>query len=574
MDILGKGQFLLTSQLFPVLLLEVQFPKYKLSGENNRIELIQGPHNRTVYAGGHGVVFYLDFETPNGLMEVSCVCEYDVTVLHKLPDAGILFICGTNGISPSLETGTYIKYHSAEGIAPVSISERAPSLYIEDELYTTAKMYGKFAGIRRHFGKRGKIWPRLNSLEQRYVGLVVSPRPNQIQDKVYAFLSQRTIDEHPEVDPWMPLVTQVCRWDCGGPKGILQQSWTSLLSARLSCGIPDRNLYFNQLLDITFLEGDIWRDSKVFALFSNGWGMTAVCIFTMGNIDLVFSSSRFKGHTGAFSSIRPGMCTEDSRHLPYSILKLMSDYPEMQDWVKPVNSSHPLLVSYQDYRHIRVDQVITWQGELYHVLLLTLDSGAVHKVLVDGGQPFIIAEMLPFATKTHIQSVLLQPDAKKMYVSSSSEVVELDLQNCKAFGQSCEDCILARDPYCGWDGIQCTAASSTAESSIVSRHVLEVPPKSSVFLNCPMSSRYATYSWYYQGMEKSCLMAQDQCLFLIDSMTPEQAGTYHCMASEREYKRPLVQYELSIWSRVDRLDLCTLTLEAALFLYTVFLYST
>lgn len=42
----------------------------------------------------------------------------------------------------------------------------------------------------------------------------------------------------------------------------------------------------------------------------------------------------------------------------------------------------------------------------------------------------------------------------QLYVSTLSELVEVPVANCTNY-QSCGECILSRDPYCGWNGRQC-----------------------------------------------------------------------------------------------------------------------
>lgn len=43
----------------------------------------------------------------------------------------------------------------------------------------------------------------------------------------------------------------------------------------------------------------------------------------------------------------------------------------------------------------------------------------------------------------------------RLYASSFSELVEVPVANCSNY-QSCGECVLSRDPYCGWNGKQCT----------------------------------------------------------------------------------------------------------------------
>lgn len=38
-----------------------------------------------------------------------------------------------------------------------------------------------------------------------------------------------------------------------------------------------------------------------------------------------------------------------------------------------------------------------------------------------------------------------------LYVGTAMEVQQLPLADCGRYGDTCRECILSRDPYCGWD---------------------------------------------------------------------------------------------------------------------------
>jgi hypothetical protein len=69
----------------------------------------------------------------------------------------------------------------------------------------------------------------------------------------------------------MSVVACVFQADRGGPKGYLQFRWISKLSARLFCGDHDSRLYFTQLVDVNTVLAERWQDTRVYALFRNGW---------------------------------------------------------------------------------------------------------------------------------------------------------------------------------------------------------------------------------------------------------------------------------------------------------------
>lgn len=43
---------------------------------------------------------------------------------------------------------------------------------------------------------------------------------------------------------------------------------------------------------------------------------------------------------------------------------------------------------------------------------------------------------------------------RSLYVGAASGVLQVPLASCARY-TSCYDCILARDPYCAWDGRAC-----------------------------------------------------------------------------------------------------------------------
>jgi len=86
-------------------------------------------------------------------------------------------------------------------------------------------------------------------------------------------------------------------------------------------------------------------------------------------------------------------------------------------------------------------------------------------------------------------------------------------------------------------------------------HADEVPvsvtlsPESKYFLRCPLSSHHAQYSWRHLGSSTRCSWRAQQCLLLIDSMGPEQAGAYTCESEEMGHRRVLAQYRLQLEGR-------------------------
>lgn len=61
-----------------------------------------------------------------------------------------------------------------------------------------------------------------------------------------------------------------------------------------------------------------------------------------------------------------------------------------------------------------------------------------------------------------------------LYASTESEVAYLPLADCDQYKENCWKCVLARDPYCGWDSDNKTCAEVSQDGNRTGRSV-EVP---------------------------------------------------------------------------------------------------
>uniref|UniRef100_A0A8C6UB01 Sema domain-containing protein n=1 Tax=Neogobius melanostomus TaxID=47308 RepID=A0A8C6UB01_9GOBI len=357
--------------------------------------------------------------------------------------------------------------------------------------------------------------------EQYYIKLVVSKQDRKndaLQDKIYGFYNEKNTDTDMYSVMWRPYVTQICMTDTGGPKNNMQSTWTSQLNARLFCGNMEQKQHFSELLDIATVEAGHWQDTRVYGLFQNE-------------------------------------CTK----LGFETLKQIKASREMQKSIQPGNSLGPILISYHHYSHITVHNFQDKRDNNHTILFLSLSDGAVHKVKLkrsgSEANPFIIAEYKPFNHRAHIVSMSLNPSTKKLYVTSKTEVAQIDVANCERYGDVCEECVLAGDPYCGWNEDHCNMANCSISMSNKSpikgispvikqefynmKDQIFVPRGSRFFFECPVSSLHAQYGWYHDHRTMTCLL-------LISSMQPEQEGIYSCESEEQGYRRVLAQYQLRV----------------------------
>lgn len=508
-------------------------------------------------------------------------CQNVVTVIEELN--GSVFVCGTNGYQPQCWTlDSALKKRSEEsydgtGISPFESSQNAISLTVEGDLYAAAPLEsdGSSLQFRRIVGKRTKVWMHGDwLLEPTFISASWVKRENDsINDKIYMFFREKNSDTSPEAEHWISRVARVCKVDEGGSKRFFQNKWTSFVKARLVCGFQEESLYFNRLQDIFVLhDSNNWNNTRVYAIFTSSWNSTAVCIYTIGMIENVFENSTFKGYDGDIPSPRPGTCVPNSRSLPLATVSIVKDHPEMADWVHSVHSKAPFYVSSYNYTKIVVDRVQGADNKLHNVLLLTTDSGKVHKVLETDTKPFLISETR-LTDCSGVLSVKLDSKKKTLLVGFSNTIKTVDLKKCE-YTSCCQDCVLAQDPYCAWsqDTRQCTETNGTIQNVItgipsvcqsqedeklrrkrqtfwspgLSTEVHSVPLNMPFYLSCPIDSYHAEYSWKHGDQLSPCLQMKSDCLHLIPAMAQHHYGNYQCVSQEKGYSKVVKQYRISI----------------------------
>ncbi|KAL6112761.1 uncharacterized protein ACO6RY_11199 [Pungitius sinensis] len=562
---------------------ETEMKRFPLPGHTVPVEMILEGERETVTAAGHKHLTSFNFQNhPQTPVKtgVKCRlsptedCNFNITVVHK-GEASQFVLCGINAketLCCEMNLSQQTRCLPSENTKNITkrlqdfvIKEGEPFAFVDRDLYITYSGSQENVGIHK-FGN-DRIAPGRHSKEQHYVGLVLSRHKDPKESKVYAFYREKNKDMNSEM--WLPFVTRVCTVDSGGSKNILQSSWTSQLNARLSCGHADSRQHFSELVDVTTVHADRWEQTRIYALFRNEWGMSAVCVYTLKDIEQIFKTSSFKDSN--MQSGRDRECFADSKTIAKTVLRMIESNSEMEESVQPVDNSGPLLFNHHVYTHIHVHEM---HNSNLTVLFLSLKNGAIHKVMQYKSQAFVIAEYQPFDHRAHVVSFRLDPPSRKLYVSSRTELVQVNVANCAQYGDSCELCVLARDPYCGWNSTHCThktegtqqdlaegnygiCGSNVQRPAKVSRHFppphaeeiknsVTLPLESKYFLQCPMASHHAQYTWHHLESNTSCSWGEQRCLLLVYSMGPEQEGEYTCVSEERGYRRVLARYELQV----------------------------
>ncbi|XP_024138284.1 semaphorin-7A [Oryzias melastigma] len=576
---------ILGSQNIPRLLTGEITDGFKYQVQQNHSVFFKDEDSEDLYVGGSDFVYKFDMDhlqlienitlKPTG-QDHQCIqesCQNVVTVIEKFNDN--LLVCAANGLKPQCwdlsPSGPIPRKES--GISPFIYSQNSLTLVADGDLYAAAPLGddGGFLQFRRIAGNRTNVWMHDSWVsDPTFISASLVKRTNDPDnEKMYIFFRERNSDHNPEADPWISRIARVCKVDEGGSKRFFQNKWTSFLKARLVCGFPEESLYFNRLQDIYVLHAENWHETRVYALFTSSWNSTAVCIYSMEMIENVFENSSFRGYEKDVPQPRPGTCVVNSQRLPWSTISVVRDHPEMTGWVHSIHQTAPFYISNHNYTKIVVDRVQAADQREYNIMLLTTDNGKIHKVLEAGSEPFIISQT-QISNNSSVQAMKLDSKKKKLVVGFSEKISTIDLEGCNKY-DSCEECVLARDPYCSWTFPRCTPTVPGGIQNIVNGSISVCPPKRKgishkvhkrdavssqdtmthtvplyvpFYLSCPIHSYHAEYTWKHHDRTSPCLQMHSNCLHLIPSMSQENYGTYECVSTEKDYSKVVKTYKL------------------------------
>ncbi|XP_025137899.3 semaphorin-4D isoform X3 [Bubalus bubalis] len=450
-------------------------------------------------------------------------CLNYIRVLQPLSTSA-LYVCGTNAFQPACDhlNLTSFKFlgrnEDGKGRCPFDPAQSYTSVMVDGELYsgTSYNFLGSEPIISRnstHSPLRTEYAiPWLNEPSFVFADVVrESPEGEDLgDDRVYFFFTEVSVEYEFVFKLMIPRIARVCKGDQGGLR-TLQKKWTSFLKARLICSRPDSNLVFNVLRDVFVLRSPDLKEPVFYGVFTpqlNNVGLSAVCAYNLSTAEAVFSRGKYmqsatveQSHTkwvrynGAVPTPRPGACINrearaanfsSSLNLPDKTLQFVKDHPLMDDSVTPIDSRPRLIKGDVNYTQIVVDRARALDGTIHDVMFVSTDRGALHKAISLENDIHIIEETQLFQDFEPIQSLLLssKKGRKFVYAGSNSGVVQAPVAFCGKHG-TCEDCVLARDPYCAW---------SPAVAACVALHQTDGPSRGLIqemngdASTCPASS--------------------------------------------------------------------------------------
>uniref|UniRef100_A0A3P9IMD4 Si:ch211-113g11.6 n=1 Tax=Oryzias latipes TaxID=8090 RepID=A0A3P9IMD4_ORYLA len=536
---------------------------FHFSRPENYISMYHQEGSDTLYVGGRAVIYVLKF-TNRGVFDVQVElmfslleCDNFITVLQKVNDTFI--VCGTNAGSPRcwmLVNDTVLTdvqgghIASASDISPPYPSQKFISLPADGSLYSAMSVAGGQSGsIRRTFGpqkllKTENVW----LLNPQFAGAAIIPSSEKYKEEIYFFFSEFNQSAKMDEEPFRARIGRVCTVDEGGIMQLLPNSWTTFMKARVMCGAGNTQQQYNNLKQAAVVTAQEQRAGIMYGLFSNAWGKKVICAYSIEDINKAFSTSRLKGYSSPLSGNRPGMCARKGSISEQNLIKnlgVIRYNPEIEDVIRPVGVAPLDLPTDDEITHTLADITLAVNDEHYTVLYLGTEQGKVLKAIHTNQEVFIISQYSLFHNEGPVLNMAIDSQKGHLYVGTAMEIQRLPLADCSRYGDTCRDCILSRDPYCGWDKLSFAPCAALKQRRTSPKEVV-IQSNTSVFLPCPVRSFHAFYRWEKDNCIKNypCLFSGDFCVLgpLVD--TPLKEGVFRCMATEDGFKVEVISFRL------------------------------
>ncbi|CAH1241590.1 SEMA5A [Branchiostoma lanceolatum] len=492
-------------------------------------------------------------------------CHNYVRVLLSHGDE--LFTCGTNAFSPVCSTRLLSNLSSVSqevsGVAKCPYDPRHNTtalLSTEGELYTATCMdlTARDPAIYRMMGQH----PTLRTVQYNSKWL---NEPNfvssyEIGDFIYFFFRETAAENENCGKTVFSRVARICKNDIGG-HFLLEENWTTFMKARLNCSRPGHFPFYYNELQATYYNPAEEIVYGVFSTEENGIAGSAICAYNLSSIEEVFNGSfRYKPNSKSawLTSPNPNsnfQCeTVGPDHLrPNQTSRSLEDAMKYQlmDQAVPPSHQNPLIQQeYDRFSHIVVDR-IRGRREIFSVLFVATVSGTIRKYIVLPGtdQPCLVEEIHPFpegATEP-IRSVTLLSDEEAIYVGSQTHIVKVPVHRCQQF-KSRKTCLLAMDPYCGWDSYSKRCASLRQSMEHMQDWHQDI--SSCPVLNLPVDGGYSEWlPWepctqlLESGEETTCMCRSRSC----DNPAP-RCGGKPCMDPATQVSNCTINGGWSEWS--------------------------
>ncbi|XP_061753393.1 semaphorin-4A isoform X1 [Nerophis ophidion] len=596
-----------------------QLTRFGSPDVGNTTTLLLSDDGDTLYVGGRDAVIALDVRLEDTMVlrnkldwspsekdldqcsmkgKKMANCPNFIRVL-KFLNATHIYACGTFAFSPrciyiNSETLTVsLKFDEGRGRCPYDPYQRNTAIIVDGELYTgtVADYRGNWPLISRHLSEGTRLDLKLDdSLGWLEDPTFISSTFIPDEGKIYFFFSE-VGREYDFIDKFIvSRVSQICTSDIGGQR-TLQRRWTTFAKAQLLCQ-ADNELPYNVIQDIDSLppaDGAPTDDTLFYGIFTSQWsvnsGLSAVCSFRLSDIRSAFSGNykvlnrdTLQWSTRVQEKVaNPGEC--GLHNASDNALRFVKENFLADDSVRPAGRSLTLVSAVHIYSHLSVQRVRAANSVDYTVLFLLTESGYLHKAVLLQSGAHIVEEVQVFEKAQPVKSLKLSVPKGVVYVGTSEGVIRLPTANC-SFYWTCAQCVLARDPFCGWDpslracvmvsgahvnlgqdierGNVVQACKSVAltprarfgpnnmpAASCPTGELVSVSLNEVVRLQCPAASRLSRQSWERPNSRLSSdlyLHLEDGSLSFV--ATPATLGHYLCLSTENGFQQTMAIYHV------------------------------
>ncbi|XP_029687149.1 semaphorin-4E-like isoform X2 [Takifugu rubripes] len=498
------------------------------------------------------------------------------------------------------------KVEDGKGKCPFDPFQRHTSLMLENNLYSATSM--NFLGTEAVLMRSSPVTIRtefksswLN--EPTFVSMTQIPESQMSavgdDDKVYLFFSEVAVECDCHNKLLVSRVARVCKGDIGGER-TLQKKWTSFLKARMDCPVLESQRPY-VIQDVYHWCGSHrgWRDCLFYAVFrpqSETSDLSAVCAYRVSDVSNVFAEGKYKTpvtvetsfvkwvmYSGDVPIPRPGACIDnearnnginDTLHLPDPTLQFIKLRPLMDQTIQPVGGKPLLVHKGAAFTRIVVNQVQAADGEKYHVMFMGTEEGTLVKGVNYDGEMFLIEEVQVFQPRVSIKILKFSNVTGQLYAGSDSGVTQVPLATCGR-STSCMDCVLSRDPYCGWDMVdgKCSLLSSSTRELIQSVKEGDaklcppadplIPLKRTIWpggnlkLYCHSPSQLAETVWVKDGhtLTPNGHFQIHEYGLLIFTGSKSDAGPYRCLSVEKskagQFSTTMAEYHVGLLGSGD-----------------------
>ncbi|XP_078661399.1 semaphorin-5A-like isoform X2 [Branchiostoma floridae x Branchiostoma belcheri] len=382
----------------------------------------------------------------------------------------------------------------------------------------------------------------------------------EIGDFIYFFFRETAAENENCGKTVFSRVARICKNDIGG-HFLLEENWTTFMKARLNCSRPGHFPFYYNELQATYYNPGEEIIYGVFSTEENGIAGSAVCAYNLSSIEEVFNGSfRYKPNSKSawLTSPNPNanfQCeTVGPDHLrPNQTSRSLEDAMKYQlmDQAVPPSHQNPLVQQeYDRFSHIVVDR-IRGRREFFSVLFVATVSGTLRKYIVLPGtdQPCLVEEIHPFpeGAAEPIRSITLLSDEEAIYVGSQTRIMKVPVHRCQQF-KSRKTCLLAMDPYCGWDSYNKRCASLRQSMEHMQDWHQDI--SSCPVLNLPVDGGYSEWlPWepctqlQESGEETTCMCRSRSC----DNPAP-RCGGKPCVEPATQVSNCTINGGWSEWS--------------------------